>query len=338
MVAVQGEIFIDRPPEVVFAYVADERNEPVYNPRMTTSELVSDGPIGRGSRFRATMGSRSGPAEMSIEFTAFEPPRRLESVTTMPGLRIEGGLTFQPRGSGTLMRWSWRLRPHGGLRLIGPLVAAVGRRRERRVWAALKGLLESSGEADGGEDRGTWVLVVHASRYGATEGIAQRVAARLRSAGLMVDVESARSASGPEGYAAVVVGSALYRGSWTRDALRYVRRHHTALTGRPLWLFSSGPLGADAEDVFGGDKIARSDPGQMYAYRTWLHPRDDQVFFGALRRRSLSWSDRLLARLTATRAGWRDAEGDFRDWEAIDAWADSIVEALRPGGHTRASA
>lgn len=336
MAVVQGEIFIDRPPEVVFAYVADERNEPSYNARMTGSELVSDGPIGPGSRFRATVGSKAGPTEMVIEFTAYEPPRCLESVTTMPRMQIHGGLTFLPRGSGTLMRWSWDLRPQGALRLFSPLVAAAGRRQERKVWGGLKALLERPGEARSAGDRGAWVLVVHASRYGATQGIAERVATRLRSAGLLVDVEPARSASSPEGYAAVVIGSAVYRGSWVRDALRYVRRHHAALAERPLWLFSSGPLGADAEDDFGSDKIVRSEPEQVYIYRSWLHPRGQQVFFGSLRRRTLRRSDRVLARLSATRAGWGDAEGDFRDWAAIDRWADGIAATVSSGRATSA--
>ena len=174
----------------------------------------------------------------------------------------------------------------------------------------------------------TSVLVVYSSRYGATEGIAERVGHRLRSAGLRVDVEPARSAPGPEGYDAVVLGSAVYHGSWTRDALRYVRRHHAALSERPLWLFSSGPLGADSDDSFGRDKVVNSEPEQIYGYRGWLHARGDRVFFGALRPKSLRRSDRLLARLTAARAGWGEAEGDFRDWPAVDRWADALAAEI----------
>jgi hypothetical protein len=34
MAQIEGEIIIGRPPEVVFDLVADERNEPSFNPRM----------------------------------------------------------------------------------------------------------------------------------------------------------------------------------------------------------------------------------------------------------------------------------------------------------------
>ena len=54
MARVSGEILINRPVEVVFDYVADQRNEPIYNPRMLQSEKITDGPIGVGTRFRAT--------------------------------------------------------------------------------------------------------------------------------------------------------------------------------------------------------------------------------------------------------------------------------------------
>ena len=48
MARVDGEIVILRPVEEVFDFVADERNEPRYNPRMVRSELISEGPIGWG--------------------------------------------------------------------------------------------------------------------------------------------------------------------------------------------------------------------------------------------------------------------------------------------------
>jgi uncharacterized membrane protein len=53
MAQVEGEIVIERPIEDVFDFVADERNEPRYNPQMISVEQLSDGPIGLGTQFRA---------------------------------------------------------------------------------------------------------------------------------------------------------------------------------------------------------------------------------------------------------------------------------------------
>ena len=63
--------------------------------------------------------------------------------TTMDVLDVEGTLTFAALEGGTLVRWSWALRPKGALRLLGPLVAWTGRRREAAVWAGLKRHLEA---------------------------------------------------------------------------------------------------------------------------------------------------------------------------------------------------
>jgi carbon monoxide dehydrogenase subunit G len=142
-VRIEGSIEIHRPVEEVFDFVSDQRNEPLYNPEMTSSEKVTDGPIGVGTRFRATTQSRGRPLEMVIEVTGLERPRRMDSTTHLSSMDLDGGLTFQPSPGGTQLRWTWNLRPRGVLGLLGPLVGAVGRRNERRIWDGLKRHLEA---------------------------------------------------------------------------------------------------------------------------------------------------------------------------------------------------
>src|SRR5665213_3386504 len=96
MTRIEGETLIGRPPVIVFDFVADQRNEPKFNPRMVRAEMISDPPIGNGSRFVATMKSVGRSADMVIEFTSLERPLRLGSKTRMSWIDIEGGLTFEP--------------------------------------------------------------------------------------------------------------------------------------------------------------------------------------------------------------------------------------------------
>jgi uncharacterized protein YndB with AHSA1/START domain len=142
MAHINGEITINRPVQEVFDFVADERNEPRYNPRMLSAEKLSPGPVGLGSQFRVVMQSRPRPVEMTIECTGYEPPRRLASTTHLSTMDIQGTLTFDPVPTGTRMCWSWQLQPRGVLRLMTPLVARMGRRQEQRIWASLKRVLE----------------------------------------------------------------------------------------------------------------------------------------------------------------------------------------------------
>jgi Polyketide cyclase / dehydrase and lipid transport len=139
---ISGEILINQSVELVFDYVADQRNEPVYNPRMLHSEKITDGPIGLGSRFRATAQSGRRAIEMLIEVTDYQRPSRFGSRTTMSSADVDGGLTFEPVNGATRMSWSWDVRPRGSLRFLAPLVARLGRRQERVIWTALKDHLE----------------------------------------------------------------------------------------------------------------------------------------------------------------------------------------------------
>lgn len=138
-----GHIVIGRPVEGVFDFVADGRNEPKYNPELLRSELITDGPIGIGSRFAAVHTGRRRPVEMVVELTEYERPRRLGYTTRLPRFGVRGLLTFEPIGSSTRMRWDWDLRPEGFARLATPLMKAIGTRQERACWQGLKRYLEA---------------------------------------------------------------------------------------------------------------------------------------------------------------------------------------------------
>lgn len=143
MIHIEGEIVINRPVETVFDFVADERNEPRYNPRMLRAEKVSDGPIGLGTRFRAETTSMGRTYKMTIETTAYDRPRRLTSSTHMSAMEIQGTLTFDPVGDGTRMRWSWDVKPRGIFKLMTPLIGLMGKSQEERIWGDLKHYLEA---------------------------------------------------------------------------------------------------------------------------------------------------------------------------------------------------
>lgn len=143
MSRIEGEVVIGAAPERVFDVVADERNEPRYNPRIVRAEKVSDGPVGLGSRFVAEprgMGSRGG---MTVEIVDYERPGRLGTSIRSSYMDVDGRLSFDAVDGGTRMRWSWETRLHGLARVMRPLLWAVGPRWERRNWVGLKHFLEN---------------------------------------------------------------------------------------------------------------------------------------------------------------------------------------------------
>ena len=82
MARIVGEIIIGGPAEAVFDFVADQRNEPRYNPRMIRADKVSDGSVGKGTVFRSAARFMGRTAEMRSELTGYDRPGRLASRTT----------------------------------------------------------------------------------------------------------------------------------------------------------------------------------------------------------------------------------------------------------------
>ena len=147
MVRIEGSTVIARSLETVFDCVADERNEPKYNPRMLSVEKLTPGAIGPGTRWAATIESRGHPLGMTLEVTDYQRPRRLASTTAMPTAEVRGVVRFEPHPVGTRMSWTWDLRPKGVMKVLTPLIARLGRRQEEEIWAGLKQYLESSDRA-----------------------------------------------------------------------------------------------------------------------------------------------------------------------------------------------
>lgn len=147
MARISGEIIIDAPVEDVFDMVADERNEPRYNPRIVRAEKVTDGPVGQGARFVAEPKSTGSRGEMTLEVLEYDRPRRLHNVVRSSYLVVDGTVTFEPADGATRLRWDWDMQLLGATRLMAPVLRVIGPRWERRNWVGLKDYMESGGRA-----------------------------------------------------------------------------------------------------------------------------------------------------------------------------------------------
>ena len=116
------------------------------------------------------------------------------------------------------------------------------------------------------------VLVAYATRHGATAGIAELVAAALTTAGLSAEARPVEDVKDAGPYDAVVVGGAAYMFHWLKPAVSFARRHHKRLAARPVWLFSSGPLGTDLVDKDGKNVLETSRPKELDELTKLLRP------------------------------------------------------------------
>lgn len=166
------------------------------------------------------------------------------------------------------------------------------------------------------------ILVSAASRYGATAEIAGALGEGLRRRGHEVAVVPPDQVGSLTGYDAVVLGSGLYSGHWLDPAVRLAERSAGSIGSRPVYLFSSGPVGGPKSRL--AEKMA-VDPAELPQLRQRTHARTHRIFPGRLDRHSLPRVQRLSLAL------FRGLEGDFRDWDAVDEWAAKIDAELSPG-------
>lgn len=163
------------------------------------------------------------------------------------------------------------------------------------------------------------ILVAYASKYGATAEIAEKIGQTLRSAGLQVDVLPADKVANPAAYDAIVLGSAVYVGGWRKEAIAFLEANEAILKARPVWFFSSGPTGeGDAVALMKGWRFPQAQ--QPVADR--IGPRDIVVFHGMLNTQKLSLPEKLIIK------GIKAPLGDYRQWNAVIAWANGIAAAL----------
>jgi menaquinone-dependent protoporphyrinogen oxidase len=173
------------------------------------------------------------------------------------------------------------------------------------------------------------VLVAYASRTGFTKGIAEFIGEKLRGRGVQVDVHPIDSVKNLEDYDAFVIGSAVYMFHWLKEAKSFVSKNRALLCTRPVWLFSSGPVGTKATDTQGRDLREVSGPREIDELREATRPHDHRVFFGGLDGTRLKGAMGFMYRMVRRGQAARESmpEGDFRDWQEIEAWANGIAEA-----------
>ncbi len=158
------------------------------------------------------------------------------------------------------------------------------------------------------------VLVSAGSKHGATAEIAATIAETLAAAGHEALAIAPERVTSVVQYDAVVLGSAVYAGRWIGSARQLVEREGAALKARPVWLFSSGPIGLPPKP--------EQEPADVAPMRAATGTRDHRIFARLVDRGRLGFGEKsILAMVKAP-------EGDFRPWDDIRAWAGEIAAAL----------
>lgn len=160
-------------------------------------------------------------------------------------------------------------------------------------------------------------LIGVASKHGGTQEIGEAIGDELTRHGVaatVVDIAEVGDSAALGGFAAVILGSAVYMGRLLPHFRRFLDDHTTTLLAIPVWLFSSGPIGAPPRPT--------THPPELESYAQELGALGYRSFAGRLDNEELGLKERLIVKAVHAETG------DFREWEEIRAWAEAIAARL----------
>lgn len=164
------------------------------------------------------------------------------------------------------------------------------------------------------------ILITYATKYGATAEIAEKIGEVLRQSGLDADIVPADRVTNLPSYKAVILGSGVYAGQWLKKAARFLKENEKTLSGQNVWIFSSGPTGqGDPAELLKGWRM----PASLKSIADRIHPKDMAVFHGSISEKKLNFFEKRILKMV------KAPSGDFRDWNAITAWASSIAGEMK---------
>jgi menaquinone-dependent protoporphyrinogen oxidase len=161
------------------------------------------------------------------------------------------------------------------------------------------------------------VLVTYSSKYGSTGGVADAIGKELCSRGVAADVAQIKNASNLGSYQGVVIGSAIYMGRWMSEAADFVKKNREVLSRVPVAYFLACMTLREQTEQSRAKVLSYMDP--VLESVPEIKPVSIGTFAGALDYNNLSWLNKKIMKSKGA------PEGDFRDWNAIRAWAREPV-------------
>ena len=144
-----AQITIDREPAEVWAYVSDVTNQDHWVDGMSDSEVLGDGPVGRGTQIRGTYTYGGGSSPTLITITEFREGRELAIEASEGPFPFTGRLTLERSGATTIVTnamtaGSDHIATSIMFTLLRPLMKLMMARQMRKELGQLKTTLEAA--------------------------------------------------------------------------------------------------------------------------------------------------------------------------------------------------
>ena len=143
MLKIEVEVFIKRPSQEVFDYIANFENNPNWQGGMVSAKFTSEGPLQVGSTYVQEAKFLGRPVHSDFEVIAFEPGRMVKATTRSGSFPITFTRMVEPKDGGTQVKAIVEGDASGIYKLTEPLMTFMVKRSVDGDYKNLKAILES---------------------------------------------------------------------------------------------------------------------------------------------------------------------------------------------------
>jgi uncharacterized protein YndB with AHSA1/START domain len=138
---IENIVEIDKPPAEVFDYASDHAHEPEWNPKMRLVRKLTDGPVGRGTRYEMEF---IPGRPMVVSCVRFDRPNSWEVAGATLGMQVSMGGKITATAAGSQLVFRTEFRAGGPMALALPLLRRRMAPELQRDVEAIKAILESA--------------------------------------------------------------------------------------------------------------------------------------------------------------------------------------------------
>lgn len=164
---------------------------------------------------------------------------------------------------------------------------------------------------------GNKILIAYASEFGTTGEVAAAIGDVLCQEGNTVETKWIKNVRDINNYDQVIIGGAIHKGNWMSEAKEFVKANQKILQQLPAAYFFTCLVLHKLNPK--GDLEAKEYSDKLQALVPQVKPVSIGGFAGVLDYSNMGFFPRLILKAILSNKGVK--EGDYRDWDAIRAWA-----------------
>jgi len=179
-----------------------------------------------------------------------------------------------------------------------------------------------------GETASPYILIAYDTIHGSTAEVGDRIGKNLCDQGFRVDLLLAAHVEDISEYDAVIVGSAIYKFAWLKDAKVFLQQNQPTLARLPTAYFIVGAsMAEDTPENREAVKQAFVDP--VLEEFADITPRSIGLFGGAVdfAENDYYLFEWVVLKILGFILGYTES-ADWRNWDAIDSWSKELAGEL----------